>query len=340
MQMEKKQTVLIVDDTPDSIEILEGVLNESYHIKVAKSGEMALKIAEKTSPDIILLDIVMPHMDGYEVCKRLKSNPITKGIPIIFVSAKGDAFNEARGLEIGAVDYITKPISASIVLSRVKTHLSLYSQSKALEFQVAEKTKELTETRIEIIRRLGMAAEFRDNETGMHIYRVSEFCKTIALHYGFPENEAELLLNVSPMHDIGKLGVPDSILQKPGKLTEEEFEVVKKHTVIGATIIGDHKSDLLRTAKMVALEHHERWDGKGYPRGLIGIETNIFARITALADVFDALTSKRPYKEAWKTEEALEYIRQESGKHFDPKVVEAFFKGIDRIYEIQDRYKE
>jgi putative two-component system response regulator len=332
--MEKKQTVLIVDDTPDSIEILEGVLNETYHIKVAKSGEMALRIAEKTSPDIILLDIVMPHMDGYEVCKRLKSNPITKGIPIIFVSAKGDAFNEARGLEIGAVDYITKPISASIVLSRVKTHLSLYSQSKALEFQVAEKTKELTETRIEIIRRLGMAAEF------MHIYRVSEFCKTIALNYGFPENEAELLLNVSPMHDIGKLGVPDSILQKPGKLTEDEFEVVKKHTIIGATIIGDHESDLLRTAKMVALEHHERWDGKGYPRGLVGIETNIFARITALADVFDALTSKRPYKEAWKTEDALDYIRQESGKHFDPKVVEAFFNGVDRIYEIQDRYKE
>lgn len=338
--MDTKQTVLIVDDTPDSIEILEGVLNDNYSIKAARNGKMALKIAEKTTPDIILLDIMMPEMDGYEVCKRLKSNPITKAIPVIFISAKGDAINEARGLEIGAVDYITKPISASIVLSRVKTHLALYNQNRALEIQVAEKTKELTETRIEIIRRLGMAAEFRDNETGMHIYRVSEFCKMIALNYGFPEAEAELLLNIAPMHDIGKLGVQDSILQKPGKLTTEEFEVVKKHTIIGAKIIGDHKSDLLKTAKIVALEHHEKWDGTGYPYGKKGEEINIFARITAVADVFDALTSKRPYKEAWSIEVALEHIKNQSGKHFDPKVVDAFFKGIREVYKIKERYSE
>ncbi len=338
--MDTKQTVLIVDDTPDSIEILEGVLNDNYSIKAARNGKMALKIAEKTTPDIILLDIMMPEMDGYEVCKRLKSNPITKAIPVIFISAKGDAINEARGLEIGAVDYITKPISASIVLSRVKTHLALYNQNRALEIQVAEKTKELTETRIEIIRRLGMAAEFRDNETGMHIYRVSEFCKMIALNYGFPEAEAELLLNIAPMHDIGKLGVQDSILQKPGRLTPEEFEVVKQHTIIGAKIIGDHKSDLLKTARIVALEHHEKWDGTGYPYGKSGEDINIFARITAVADVFDALTSKRPYKEAWSIEDALEHIKNQSGKHFDPKVVDAFFKGIREVYQIKERYSE
>ncbi len=338
--MDTKQTVLIVDDTPDSIEILEGVLNDNYSIKAARNGKMALKIAEKTTPDIILLDIMMPEMDGYEVCKRLKSNPITKAIPVIFISAKGDAINEARGLEIGAVDYITKPISVSIVLSRVKTHLALYNQNRALEIQVAEKTKELTETRIEIIRRLGMAAEFRDNETGMHIYRVSEFCKMIALNYGFPEAEAELLLNIAPMHDIGKLGVQDSILQKPGRLTPEEFEVVKQHTIIGAKIIGDHKSDLLKTARIVALEHHEKWDGTGYPYGKSGEEINIFARITAVADVFDALTSKRPYKEAWSIEDALEHIKNQSGKHFDPKVVDAFFKGIREVYQIKERYSE
>lgn len=338
--MEKKQTVLIVDDTPDSIEILEGVLNEDYYIKAAKNGKMAIKIAELTCPDIILLDIMMPDMDGYEVCKRLKNNPITKAIPVIFISARGDAINEARGFEIGAVDYITKPISASIVLSRVKTHLALYNQNRALEIQVAEKTKELTETRIEIIRRLGMAAEYRDNETGMHIYRVSEFCRIIALNYGFPENEADLLLNVSPMHDIGKIGISDTILKKPDKLSKEEFDIVKQHTNIGASIIGDHNSELLRTARIVALEHHEKWNGSGYPNGLAGDDINIFARITAVADVFDALTSKRPYKEAWKVEDALDYIRTESGKHFDPKVVDAFFKGLDCILLIKEKYFE
>lgn len=338
--MNEKQTVLIVDDTPDSIEILEGVLNEDYYIKAAKSGKMALKIAEKTCPDIILLDIMMPEMDGYEVCKRLKSNPLTKAIPVIFISARGDAINEARGFEIGAVDYIAKPISTSIVLSRVKTHLALYNQNRTLEIQVAEKTKELTGTRIEIIRRLGMAAEYRDNETGMHIYRVSEFCKIIALNYGFPENEADLLLNVSPMHDVGKIGISDTILQKPGKLTKEEFDIVKKHPLIGASIIGDHNSELLRTARIVALEHHEKWNGSGYPNRLVGEEINIFARITAVADVFDALTSKRPYKEAWKIEDALNYIRSESGEHFDPKVVDAFFQGLNNILLIKEKYYE
>lgn len=336
--MEKRHTVLIVDDTPDSIEILEGVLNDSYSIKAAKSGSMALKIAEKTLPDIILLDIVMPEMDGYEVCRRLKRNPLTKAIPIIFISAKDDAVNEARGLEVGAVDYITKPISAAIVLSRVKTHLALYDQTRALEIQVAEATKEIMETRVEIIRRLGIAAEFRNNETGMHIYRVSEFCREIARSYGFPEREADLLLNVSPMHDIGKLGIPDAILQKPGKLTAEEFEQVKQHTVMGAQIIGDHVSEMLQTARIVALEHHEKWDGSGYPYGLAGENINIYARVTAVADVFDALTSRRPYKEAWPIEEAFAYIQQEAGHHFDPAVAAAFFNSREAVYRIKGKY--
>ncbi len=336
--MEKRHTVLIVDDTPDSIEILEGVLNDSYSIKAARSGKMALKIAEKTLPDIILLDIVMPEMDGYEVCRRLKSNPLTKAIPIIFISAKDDAVNEARGLEVGAVDYITKPISAAIVLSRVKTHLALYDQTRALEIQVAEATKEIMETRVEIIRRLGIAAEFRNNETGMHIYRVSEFCREIARSYGFPEREADLLLNVSPMHDIGKLGIPDAILQKPGKLTAEEFEQVKQHTVMGAQIIGDHASEMLQTARIVALEHHEKWDGSGYPYGLAGENINIYARVTAVADVFDALTSRRPYKEAWPVEEAFAYIQQEAGRHFDPAVAAAFLTSREAVYQIKGKY--
>ncbi|PKM95419.1 MAG: two-component system response regulator [Firmicutes bacterium HGW-Firmicutes-1] len=339
--MEKyKHTILIVDDAPDNLEILDGVLNEDYYIKVARSGKIALKIAEQTCPDLILLDIMMPEMDGYEVCKRLKCNPITKKIPIIFVSARNEVINEARGLEIGAVDYITKPINASIVLSRVRTHIALYNQKRELELQVLEKTRELIDTRVEIIRRLGIAAEFKDNVTGMHIYRVSHYCKTIALKYGFPESEANLLLDISPMHDIGKIGISDNLLLKPGKLTEEEFEIIKTHTLIGARIIGEHSSELLKTAKVIALEHHERWDGTGYPNGLKGEEINIFARITAVADVFDALTSKRPYKDAWTIHEASDYLKSQAGKHFDPNIITAFFFGLEDILKIKEKYSE
>ena len=336
----KKASVLVVDDKSENIQILDGILSSSYNVKVAKNGKTALKVAEKFMPDIILLDILMPDMDGYEVCKRLKSNILTKRIPIIFVSSKKDSVDEKKGFEMGAVDYISKPVSAAIVLSRVSTHLALYNQNKELQKLVDEKTKEIKETRFEIIRRLGMAAEYKDNETGTHIYRVSNYCKIIALNYGLSYEDADLIYNVSSMHDIGKIGISDSILLKPGKLTNEEFEIVKTHTIIGARIIGEHSSELLKIARIVAKEHHEKWDGTGYPDGLKNEEINIFARITAVADVFDALTSIRPYKEPWAVEKALDFIRDESGKHFDPKVINAFFMGIDQILRTKEIYSE
>lgn len=336
----KNQTILIVDDTIENIQILDDVLNKYYDIKVAKNGKTAIKVAEKFVPDLILLDIMMPEISGYEVCEKLKANIKTRKIPIIFISTKNHIVDEAKGFELGAVDYISKPVSEAIVLSRVRTHLALYNQNKELEKLVEIKTKELTETRYEIIKRLGIAAEYKDNETGMHIYRVSNYCKIIALNYGLSEEDADLIFNVSSMHDIGKIGIPDNILLKPGKLTKEEFEIVKEHTNIGSRIIGEQNSELLKIAKIVAKEHHEKWDGTGYPDKLKKEEINIFARITAVADVFDALTSHRPYKEAWSIDKALELIKNESGKHFDPKVVRAFFMGIDQILLTKEVYPE
>lgn len=336
----KKETVLVVDDIVDNLEILDEILNKNYFVKLAKNGKTALKIAEKIKPDIILLDVMMPDMDGYEVCRKLKKNLLTKNIPVIFVTAKNEIRDEEKGFELGIVDYITKPISPSIVLARIKTHLALYHQNRELEKKVFEKTKELIESRYEIIKRLGIAAEYKDNETGMHIYRVSNYCEIIGINYGLSLEDAKLLRDVSPMHDIGKIGIPDEILIKPGKLTFGEFEIVKKHCEIGALIIGEHKSELLQAAKIIAFEHHEKWDGSGYPRGLKKEEINIYARITAIADVFDALTSERPYKKIWTDEKAIEFIKEQSGKHFDPKVVEAFLKGIDEIINIKNKYPD
>lgn len=336
--MNKKYTVLIVDDVSDNLEILDEILNRDYIIKIAKTGKRAIEIAEKVIPDIILLDIMMPEMNGYEVCRRLKMNPDTSNIPIIFITAKNELVDEVNGFEIGAVDYITKPVVAPIVLARVKNHLKLYNLNRELERKVQERTQELVETRFEIIKRLAIAAEYKDNDTGMHIFRIGNYCKIIALNYGFNEDDANLLFEVSSMHDVGKIGIPDSILQKPGKLDYNEFEIVKTHCDIGTKIIGEHDSVLLKIARVIAKQHHEKWDGTGYPDKLKGTEVNIFARIVAVADVFDALTSKRPYKEPWKLDDAIELIKSEAGKHFDPDVVEAFRKGLEDIVKIRDMW--
>lgn len=334
----KKQTVLVVDDTPENIDILDGILNTEYNVKVAINGMMALKIAEKILPDIILLDIMMPGIDGYEVCKKLKENPLTRKIPVIFVTARDQVIDEENGFKAGAVDFIIKPVSASIVKARVRTHLDLYDQKKILEMLVFEKTKEVLDTRLEIIKILGRAAEHRDNETGFHLVRMSNYCKIIARNYGFPESESELLKEASILHDIGKIGIPDNILQKPGILTEEEWTIIRNHTFMGANIIGEHNSQLMKIARAIALEHHERWDGMGYPRGLKGEDISIYARITAIADVFDALTVKRPYKEAWPVEKAVSFINSEAGKQFDPRVIHAFNSNLEELLRIRELY--
>jgi len=335
-----KPVILIVDDAPESIDVLRGVLGGEYQVKAAIDGRAALEIAESASPDLILLDVMMPDLDGYEVCRRLKLNPATERIPIVFVTTLSDPASEERGLELGAIDYVTKPYVAGLVRSRVRTHVALHRQTRELAALVRSRTSELVETRLEIIRRLGRAAEYRDNETGMHVLRMSHISRLIGLAYGLGEERAELILQASPMHDVGKIGVPDKILLKPGKLDAEEWEIMKRHTVIGAEIIGDHPSELMATAKLVALRHHERWDGTGYPSGLNGLDIPEAARVVALADVFDALLSVRPYKRAWSVEETMEQIQSDSGRHFEPKVVTALLRVLPECLAIRERYRD
>jgi putative two-component system response regulator len=338
-----RQTILIVDDTPGNIDVLRGILRDDYQVKVATNGERALKIAGSSPlPDLILLDIMMPVMDGYEVCSSLKAQYHTRHIPVIFVTAMGEVSDEARGFQVGGVDYITKPVSPPLVLARVRAQLALYDQSRELAALVRERTAQLNSTRLQIIQTLGRAAEYKDEDTGLHVVRMSYYSKIIGLAMGMNEDDSELLFNASPMHDIGKIGIPDRILQKPARLESAEWSVMQRHPEIGAEIIGRIVEDsaLLDLAHTIALAHHEKWDGSGYPLGLEGTAIPIEGRIVALADVFDALTSARPYKQAWPVEKAIELIRSESGRHFDPQVVAAMDSVIPEMLDIKARYAE
>lgn len=323
-----RPTLLLVDDEPTNLQVLRHTLQKSYRLLFAKNGQTALELAHADRPNLVLLDIMMPGLSGYDVCQALKQDPRTAAIPVIFVTALTEAANEQQGLELGAVDYITKPFNPHIVQARVRTHLSLVH---ALELQ---------ETRLQIVQCLGAAAEYKDNETGLHVIRMSHFAKVLALAAGYSERAANDLLHAAPMHDVGKIGIPDAILRKPGKLTEEEWTIMRQHTVIGARIIGDHPSGLLRMAATIALTHHEKWDGSGYPQGLAGEAIPHVARIVALADVFDALTSVRPYKKAWTVEQALELIRSESGKHFDPELARIFMDCMPAIAQIREQWAD
>ncbi|MBC7962727.1 MAG: two-component system response regulator [Steroidobacteraceae bacterium] len=341
MKNQQKQSILVVDDIPANIDILSSILKEDYTVKAATNGRKALGIAESaTPPDLILLDVMMPEMDGYEVCRRLKENPLTRRIPVIFVTTRGEIEDESNGFACGAVDYLSKPVSAAIVRARVKTHLALYDQNRVLEDKVRERTAELNDTRLEIIRRLGRAAEYKDNETGLHVIRMSRYSQLIALEYGFSAGEAELVLHAAPMHDVGKIGIPDRVLLKPAKLDDEEWNIMRTHSYIGYKIIGDHPGELLKTAAVAAYTHHEKWDGSGYPRRLKQEHIPLIGRIIAVADVFDALTSVRPYKKAWPVEEAVAEIRKCSGSHFDPALVEAFSKRIPEILEVKQQFAD
>ena len=336
-----RPTVLVVDDTPENIHVLSGVLQDEYSVRVATSGERAITAARSDpQPDLILLDVKMPVMDGYEVCRRLKNDYQTQRIPVIFVTGMGEVEDEARGFDLGAVDYIVKPVSPGIVRARVRTHIQLYDQKRHLLELVQQRTRELEDTRLQIIRRLGRAAEFKDDETGYHVIRMSHYCRMMALAVGIPDYRAEILFNAAPMHDVGKIGVPDSILEKAGPLTPDEWSVVKRHPVIGAGIIGRHNNELLEMARVIALTHHERWDGSGYPRGLRGEAIPLVGRIVAVADAFDALTSTRPYKQAWPVEEAVALLRREAGRQFDPRLVPKFVDMMPQVREIMAQYSE
>lgn len=317
--------LLLVDDEPVNLQVLKQILQQDYRLLFARDGEKALSLADSEQPQLILLDIMMPGITGLETCQRLKQNANTQHIPIIFVTALAETRDETEGFKMGCVDYITKPVSPPIVLARVKAQLSLVSIDS------------LRETRLQVIHRLGRAAEYKDNETGLHVIRMSHYAKEIALAAGMNEIDAEELLNAAPMHDIGKIGIPDAILQKPGKLTPDEWEIMKTHASVGATIIGEDNSSLLKIARTIALCHHEKWDGSGYPNGLAGEAIPVEARIVAIADVFDALTSTRPYKKSWSIEDATAYIQNESGKHFDPDLVQAFIQVLPAIEKIREQ---
>ncbi len=341
MQNRHKQIILIVDDIPANIDILSAILKGDYTVKAATNGLKALEIAASaTPPDLILLDVMMPDMDGYEICRRLKENPLTRRIPVIFVTTRGEIEDETTGFACGAVDYLSKPVTPCIVRARVGTHLALYDQNRVLEDKVRERTAELNDTRLEIIRRLGRAAEYKDNETGMHVIRMSRYSQLIALEYGLSAGEAELVLHAAPMHDVGKIGIPDRVLLKPAKLDDEEWNIMRSHSYIGYKIIGDHPGELLKTAAIVAYTHHEKWDGSGYPRRLKQENIPLIGRIIAVADVFDALTSARPYKDAWPVEEAVAEIWKSSGSHFDPALVVAFSKRIPEMLEVKRQFAD
>lgn len=335
----RRPTVLVVDDSPENIELLSRVLGQEYRIKVATSGDKALQIVYSDEPpDLILLDIMMPDLSGHEVCRRLKANPDRRRIPVIFVTAMSTIEDEALGLSLGAVDYIAKPISPPLVQARVRTHLALYDQSRELERMVAQRTAELVATRQQIIRRLGRAAEFRDHEGGNHVIRISHVSRLIAQQAGLGPETVQLLFQTVPLHDVGKLAIPDHILLKPGPLTDEEREVIRRHPQAGADIIGEHDNELLSTARIIALTHHERWDGTGYPQGLKGEAIPLFGRIVAIADVFDALVNKRPYKEAIAVQQALAIMTEERGKLFDPHLLDCFFQQQFEVLRVMAQY--
>lgn len=336
-----RQSILVVDDTPDNLELLAQTLKDEYRVRVATNGEKALQIAcSSEPPDLILLDILMPGMSGLEVCRRLKANPDRRDIPVIFVTGMNADTDEELGLALGAVDYITKPISPAIVRARVRTHLALYDQSRELERMVQQRTRELQVTRRQIIRRLGRAAEFKDNETGNHVLRMSHYARLIAEAYGLGPEMADIILNTAPMHDIGKIGIPDTILLKPGPLDAPDWQMMRQHPIMGAEIIGQHENELLETARIIALSHHEKWDGSGYPYGLAGQNIPLEGRIVAIADVFDALMSVRPYKPAFSAEDSLAYMDSQAGRHFDPDLLQAFRQALPEILRIHNIYAD
>lgn len=323
-----RQTILIVDDEPANLQVLRRILNDDYRLLFARDGAKAFELARGERPDLILLDVRMPGLSGYETCTLLKRDTLTAAIPVIFITALCDEADEAQGFEAGAVDYIIKPVSAPIVKARVRTHLSLV------------RLDELRETRLQIVQRLGMAAEYKDNETGLHVIRMSHYARILGLAAGMDEAAADDLLNAAPMHDLGKIGIPDVILHKRGKLDADEWAIMREHARIGAEIIGDHDSSLLQMAHTVALTHHEKWDGSGYPEGLKGEQIPLVGRIVAIADVFDALTSVRPYKRAWSVDEAVDFLKTQRGQHFDPALVDLFLEQLPQILEIKQRWAE
>lgn len=342
-------TVLLVDDQTTNIMLLENILqNAGYkHVHTTQDPSQVVNLYKELSPDLICLDIHMPQLNGFQVMGQLKI--IQKGcyLPILVLTSEEDRETRLRALESGAKDFLNKPFDKAEVLIRIRNLLeasllnkAMSQQKQNLEETVRIRTQELQETQLEIVHRLAQAAEYRDNETGAHIVRLSHFAVVLGRACGMTETECDVLFHATPMHDVGKLGIPDHILLKPGKLDPEEFEIMKQHTVIGAQLLSNSHSPVLQMGELIALTHHEKWDGSGYPNRLRGEDIPLPGRICAIADVFDALSSKRCYKEAWPIEKTLAEIRASSGKHFDPHLVEIFNEMLPVILDIQRTHSD
>ena len=348
--MDNSANVLIVDDVPDNIQVAMNFLKEEpYNLSFATRGQEALALMKTHEYDLILLDIMMPEMDGYEVCRRIKAEPRLQDIPIIFVTAKVDVDSISQGFRAGAVDYLCKPFHAEELLARVNTHLSLYRAKKLLQqnnLSLQHKYEqnqqrlmtELEQNQLEMIYVLTELMESTSDETGKHIRRVAESSRLLALyHESLTDEDADILFHAAPMHDIGKITIPHSILHKPGKLTEDEFAIMKTHTTRAFKILHNSKRKYTKAAAIIAHQHHEKWDGSGYPQGLKGQDIHIYGRIVGLIDVFDALMHKRVYKEAWSLEDTLDYIRKHSSSQFDPYLVSMLLEHIDEFVAISDQ---
>lgn len=345
----KSARLLIVDDQQANVTLLERILRSHGFVNLVSTTDprQVADIYQQSPVDLVLLDLAMPYLDGFQVMALLKTLSGDDFLPVIILTANGDQETKLKALSAGAMEFLGKPFDLVEVQLRIRNmlqtrlmHKALRTQNAQLEDRVRDRTQELDQTRLEVIRRLGRAAEYRDNETGLHTIRMSNYSMLLARAVGLPEEECELILNASPMHDLGKIGIPDGILLKPGKLDASEWEIMKTHPLIGAEILRGHDSDLMHLAHLIALNHHEKWDGSGYPAGLKGEDIPLVARIVALADVFDALTTARPYKSAWSVDDALGYIRDQSGCHFDPQLVGHFLAVLPQILEIRRCYAE
>lgn len=343
------ERILIIDDEPANLKLLDKMLrSQGYPPPVlVDDPREVLDRYRQQQPDLILLDINMPHLDGYQVMEQLNALNEPLLPPIVILTAQHGKEYLLKALAAGARDFVTKPFDRNELLMRVRNlldahmaHRLLHDQKQVLEQMVRHRTEELHATRLQVVQRLGMAAEYRDEETGHHILRMSHISALLAKASGWDDAACDLILNASPMHDIGKIGIPDAVLLKPGRFEPHEWAIMQTHAVIGGKLLEGDDSDLMRTAREIALTHHEKWDGSGYPHGLVGEAIPPSGRIAALADVFDALTSARPYKKAWTIEAAVDLIKSSSGQHFDPQLVELFLQQLPAILEIRDRYSE
>ena len=327
--------VLIIDDTPEYIEMLSDILSD-YEIFAAKDGKKGIQLAQKILPSVILLDINMPELNGYEVCRRLKLNKELQNIPVIFLTANEGTNFEEIGFEVGAVDFISKPFNTAILRARVSTHINLYKLQSNLKKEVANRLKEIKNLNKEMMYLAASIAEMKSKETGLHLKRVSSLSYLIAKKLDFSENEAQELKMASILHDIGKVAIPDYVLNKPEKLSQVEWEMMQKHAVFGYDMLKESDFELMHLAATISLEHHERWDGTGYPKGIKKEEISLVGRIVAVSDVFDSLLDKRVYKEAWSPEAVKSYFQDMSGKQFDPKITQILLEDFDTFLEARN----